>query len=653
MKKDKITMAGLRKYLSLFERAGVYWISLLFIPVMEVFVSAINALFYQKIINAVTVSDMALLKASLWIAIVVLVASMVRCLIIYGYMYQIRRIMQRLRLRVMGHLFRLPMSYFEGHHTADSIQKLCFNVEDIKTSLANRHQQVINPFLIGGSAIILILMLDFRIGIMVLIMSLVSVRVNMILSRPLRDMAVRIQKLFASCTERLTDVLAGMDIIKMFSGAWRMLDRYSDVNADVTGASMKRFRRMADVQAVEWAFGFLCNIVILIIGVFMSFAGMVDFGTVVAILSLQGMVSYFLSNIGSAWGALMDCFVLADRVFEILDEPEQAADVLAVADKARNEADNARNMTEHARSETGNVRNMTDNVRNEADNVRNMTEHARNEADNAQSGTDNVQTGASAVQTVLTRQEENNGQGIVISDAVFSYDGSGDEAKKTLQGVDITVEKGKTVALVGESGGGKSTIVKLILGFYQLDSGTIKVLGKPLSEYNLNELHSRIAYVPQDAYLFATSIRENIRYGRPGASDEEVVKAARRAYAHEFIMAFPNGYDTLVGERGESLSGGQRQRIAIARAFIRNAPILLLDEATSALDTESERLVQKGIEALMGGRTTLVVAHRLSTIEKADMIYVIGGGQVCEKGKHTELMAQNGAYRKLVELDSR
>ena len=237
-------------------------------------------------------------------------------------------------------------------------------------------------------------------------------------------------------------------------------------------------------------------------------------------------------------------------------------------------------------------------------------------------------------------------EGIGIRDAVFSYDG----AEKVLDGVDITVEKGKTAALVGESGGGKSTVVKLLLGLYPPGGGTVHVLGKPLHAYTPEELRSKIAYVPQDAYLFATSIRENIRYGRLEASDEEVVAAAKRAYAHEFIMSFPKGYDTPVGERGESLSGGQRQRIAIARAFIRNAPILLLDEATSALDSESEQLVQRGIEALMGGRTALVVAHRLSTIEKADIIYVIEGGKVREQGRHAELMGQNGIYRKLVEL---
>lgn len=584
MNKDKITFAKFKKYLSLYEKSGVYWFCTLLIPIVEVFVSAMNALFYQNIINAVTASDMILFRASLWLAVIVLAASMTRRLITYIYMYNVRRIMARMRIRVMTHLFHLPMSYFEGHHSADSIQKLCFNVEDIKTSLANRHLWVINPAIRGISAIIMILVLDWRIGLMVLALSVVSVKIDMVLSKPLRGMSIKIQKLLASCTENLTDILAGLNVIKMFPGTRAMVEKYSDSNADAAAATMERFRRMSDVYAVEWIFGFLCNIVILLIGVFMSFEGMVDFGTVVAILSLQSTVSMFLSTIGSAWGSMIDAFVLADRVFEVLDEPVRDTSVLM-------------------------QRYMDDCL--------------------------GAESGFAAPDC-----------GIKISDAEFSYENS----EKVLSGVDITVDRGKTAALVGESGGGKSTIVKLLLGFYQLNSGGIEVLGKPLSGYTLDELRGNIAYVPQDAYLFTTSIKENIRYGSLEASDEEIVEAAKRAYAHKFIMEFPNGYDTIVGERGETLSGGQRQRIAIARAFIKNAPILLLDEATSALDAESERLVQKGITALMGGRTTLVVAHRLSTIEKADVIYVIESGKVCEKGGHTELMEQDGVYRRLVEL---
>lgn len=619
MNKYKITIAKLKKYLSLYEKSGVYWVCLLLIPITEVLVSAMNALFYRNIINAVTASDMILFKAALWFAVVVFALSVTRCLIMYTYMYHVRQIMARLRIRVMTHLFNLPFPYFEAHHTADSIQKLCFNVEDIKTSLANRHQRIISPVIVGMSAIIIILLMEPRIGFMVLALSMLSVRINMVLSKPLRNMAVKIQKLLAACTMNLTDILAGFDVIKMFSGARAMVDRYSAVNEDVAVNTIKRFRRMSDVRAVEWISGFLCNIVILIIGVFMSYAGIVDFGTVVAILSLQGMVTFFLSNIGNAWGSMIDAFVLADRVFEILDQPTQA---------------------EYQQIESVDIEYLSS-----------MEDGSISESDVQDSNISIYDMQESSVSindiqdsSITINDVENCG--ITINDAIFSYD----DSSKVLNGVNITVYKGKTVALVGESGGGKSTVIKLLLGFYQLNSGTIGVLGKPLSGYSLAELRRNIAYVPQDAYLFTTSIKENIRYGRMDASDEEIVQAAKRAYAHEFIMAFPNGYDTLVGERGESLSGGQRQRIAIARAFIKNAPILLLDEATSALDTESEQLVQKGIEALMGGRTTLVVAHRLSTIEKADMIYVIESGRVCEQGRHRELIEQDGVYKRLVEL---
>lgn len=594
MNQEKITAAGLKKYLSLFEKSGVYWLCLLMLPGTDVFVSMVKALFYQNTINALMASDSELFLRSLWMAGVFLGASMSRCLITYIYMYQIRRIMQRLRLRVMTHLHRLPMPYFEGHHTADSIQKLCFNVENIKNSLANGHQRIISPLLMGGAAVTIILWLDLRIGLMVIVLSVVSVRVGMVLSRPLRGMAVRIQELLAVCTENLTDLLAGLDIVKMFPGARVMMGKYSKTNADATACTMKRIRRMSDIHAVEWVSGFLCNVVILVIGVFMSHMGLVDFGTVVAILSLQDMVSFFLGNIGSAWGTLADALVLGDRIFQVLDQPV---------------------CSEHLSTHGTQWQQIS------------------------------YTAGDMGAGERLASEEE---CGIAIKNASFSYDGM----EKVLDGVDIAVGRGKTAALVGESGGGKSTAVKLLLGFYELDSGSIRLLGKPLAGYTLEELRSNIAYVPQDAYLFSISIKENIRYGRLGASDEEVFRAARRAYAHDFIMEFPNGYDTLVGERGESLSGGQRQRIALARAFIKDAPILLLDEATSALDLESEQLVQKGIEALMGGRTTLIVAHRLSTIEKADTIYVMAGGRVCEKGRHTELMEQKGMYRRLVDLSN-
>ena len=220
-----------------------------------------------------------------------------------------------------------------------------------------------------------------------------------------------------------------------------------------------------------------------------------------------------------------------------------------------------------------------------------------------------------------------------------------------LNKINLKVNAGQTLALVGASGSGKSTIASLLLGFYQPVSGEILIDDKGFNNYGLSALRSHIAYVPQEVILFGGSIAENIRYGKPNASDEEVVEAAKKANAHDFITGFPEGYKTLVGDRGIQLSGGQKQRVAIARAVLKNPSVLILDEATSALDSESEHLVQDALDKLMQNRTSIVIAHRLATIKKADQIAVINDGQVVELGTHLELsQKENGLYRKLSEM---
>ncbi len=233
-----------------------------------------------------------------------------------------------------------------------------------------------------------------------------------------------------------------------------------------------------------------------------------------------------------------------------------------------------------------------------------------------------------------------------FQDVSFSY---GDD-RITLQGITFDIQEGHIAAVVGPSGSGKSTILRLLMGYYPVESGSVSILGEAMHTYALHELRDLFAFVPQDAFLYTGTILENIRYGRPGASEDEITDAAKAAYAHQFIRELPEGYQTVVGERGSRLSGGQRQRIAIARALLKKAPFLLLDEATSALDSESETLVQQALDVLMHGRTTIVIAHRLSTIENADIIYVVDNGQVVEHGKHQELIDKVGLYHHLYEL---
>lgn len=231
----------------------------------------------------------------------------------------------------------------------------------------------------------------------------------------------------------------------------------------------------------------------------------------------------------------------------------------------------------------------------------------------------------------------------------FAYE----EGKTALEGVTFTVEAGRNIALVGPSGAGKSTVMNMLLRFYDADSGTVKIDGQDVRDVTVASLRDSEALVSQDVTLFNDTVAANIRFGRPDASNDDVISAAKSAAAHEFISALPEGYETIVGDRGLKLSGGERQRIAIARAMLKDAPILLLDEATSALDAESEQIVQAALERLTEGRTTLVIAHRLATVMNADGILVMDGGKVVETGTHEALIQQNGLYARLSRLQFR
>lgn len=239
-----------------------------------------------------------------------------------------------------------------------------------------------------------------------------------------------------------------------------------------------------------------------------------------------------------------------------------------------------------------------------------------------------------------------NVQGVIdYKDVSFGY---GDE--KVLEDLNIHIDSGRSVALVGPSGGGKTTICSLLLRFYDVSKGAIEIDGQDIRKLTLKSLRQSIGIVQQDVYLFTGSIKENISYGRPGASDEEIIEAAKKANIHDFIMSLPDGYDSYVGERGTRLSGGQKQRISIARIFLKDPKILILDEATSALDNESERHIQKSLEALAKNRTCITIAHRLSTIRNADEIIVIGDNGIVERGTHQYLLDQNNVYANYYRL---
>ncbi|MEI6238224.1 MAG: ATP-binding cassette domain-containing protein [bacterium] len=242
-----------------------------------------------------------------------------------------------------------------------------------------------------------------------------------------------------------------------------------------------------------------------------------------------------------------------------------------------------------------------------------------------------------------------NGGVIKLTDVHFAFN----ESTPVLDGINLDVKSGERIGLVGPSGAGKSTLVRLLLRLYDIQKGIIQIDGQDIKEITQGSLREAISFVPQDPILFHRTLRDNICYGKTGATDEEIINASKLAHCHEFIETFPYGYDTFVGERGVKLSGGERQRVAIARAILKNAPILILDEATSSLDSHSEMLIQDALENLMKGKTVIVIAHRLSTIRKMNRIVVIEHGKILEEGSHDELVENGGLYAKLWSLQSK
>lgn len=576
MKKLNDELAGLRLCFSFMGRHRIaYWLLVLSNFGIDYIAKIGLALLTKNATNSVLMNQPENFKGILIFAGVVVFLYALKSVSGYGKMYCVRQIMLDLRVNLFAHMEQLTVDYFEKNHSGDSIFRLNSNVETMKRAYTMYSNNIIGG--LGGGIIscIFILILDWKLGLISIAACALTVTVNMLFAPKLRRLGKQIQNAESALAARLSDMLAGIRIIKLYRSGETATERYKMQSKITADTRITRIRVSSWNEAVNQFMNFVDNFVIITIGALMSAKGISDLGTVLAILSIQGNVSDLFMGFGSAWGMMQESISAAEMIRDVFDtQPE----------KQKRESDGS-------------------------------------------ADSDKV---------------------IELRDVSFSYD----KEHPVLNGVSLTVKQGETAALAGNSGGGKSTIIKLIPEFYQIQSGAVYLLGKNIRNYRLSELRSKIAYVPQDSYLFEESILENIRFGRPEASDDEVMAAAKMANAHEFITALPDGYDTITGERGETLSGGQRQRIAIARAFLKDAPVLLLDEATSALDNENEQLVQQSLEQLMKNRTTLVVAHRLSTIKNADVIYVIRDGRVVQQGTHEELSADEGVYHELVQLSA-
>jgi len=381
-----------------------------------------------------------------------------------------------------------------------------------------------------------------------IVFSAISVAISIYMNKTVEKLSQDIQKKVVRLTERLSDLFSGFLVMKMYFGSKLVMDRYLTENENITEGVKKKTRTLSLLEMLSFLTSMLGNFGTILVGAFLVKRGEIDYGTIMAVVTLQMSVSGMLQFLGGALADLTSLLVDAQRVFDFLESNESEIDL------------------------------------------------------------------SSGVELNLEYEK-----GISIENLSFSYS----DRDPILHNFNLHIKNREKVMLVGESGCGKSTILKVLMRFYDKTEGTIRICGHNIEEYSLKQLRNMITYVPQDNYLFEGSVMENILFGNPYVDPAMAQNAARMAYAHDFICEMPDGYDTILSAGGRNLSGGQRQRIAIARAFLKNSPILLMDEPSSALDVESENKINLAMKQLMGNRIVIMVTHRTSSFHEFDRVFEI------------------------------
>lgn len=573
------------------------------------FVEGVFDEFRDRALDAAESSEnwMEALKWPLIAVAIFALRGLMNFLTIYGLAWVGRSAVRDLRAKLFRHYLYLPAAWYDRNASGDLVSRLTFNTEQVAEALSNAIVILIRDTLL--IVVMIGVMIHFSLEL-TLILAVVGPVVALLLgamSRAFRRYSSRIQSSMGDVTRVVSQALQGQRVVKIFSGQEYEAARFHELNS-------RNLRLNLRLVATR-AFGDGLTQFIVILGVavigFFVFSGWLDqeieSPAFTGFITAVGILLTSLKRLVGTNAALQRGVAAAESLFEILDQPAESG--VALSDEG------AAGVTAPAIAAAGGSENGPE------DGV--------------------VRAGGLAKVPRVT--------GAIDFDAVgFRYGSAPDRA---LEAISFRVEAGQTLAIVGQSGSGKSTLVNLLPRFYEFGSGSIRLDGRDIRDYPLDVLRRQFGYVGQDIVLFDDTIAGNIAYGAlSGAQRADIERAADAAHVSQFAAALPKGLDTPVGEAGSLLSGGQRQRIAIARAILKDAPVLILDEATSALDSESERQVQAALGALMQGRTALVIAHRLSTVEQADRIIVMREGRIVESGTHAELLASNDYYASLHRL---
>ena len=546
---------------------------------------------------ALTNADDAL-KVFLWFLTGMIGLVFIKGFFVYGNDYLMARVGHKLAFRLRNALYQrvvsAPLGGLREERTGDLMTRITDDVrvwQTLVAAMANIIRAVVLvPFFLS-----VMLIRSFKLTFFVLlILPLVAYLITTI-GRRIRSASVDIQQQSAGIYSQLKETLTGIKIIKSFTSENAEAERFRATNWSQYCSAIRRARFAALLPpTIEWL-GALGLATVFALGCAEVITGKLSIGWFIGYIAMAGWMFKPIKTIGNVNSALQQCLVSAERIFYLLDFGAEAT-----------------------QQNTGLQRDR-------------LTEKS-----------------ADGIQMQDIRGT------VTFQNVTFSYSQDSENrqgpSKPVIDNVSFEAEPGEVVALVGPSGSGKTTLLNLLLRFYEVSSGEILIDGVSISEVKLESLRQNIALVPQDTFLFDGTILENIGYGCPEATDAAIIAAAQQANAHAFITKTPKGYATPIGEAGMKLSGGEQQRLSIARALLKDAPILVLDEATSSLDTQSEALIQESLTNLMQGRTSFIIAHRLSTVVRADKILVIKDGEILETGTHQTLLAKGGLYKKFCEM---